>query len=162
MFGAKKSGVAAYSQVGLETGVVAASPHKLIVMLFDGALQALRNAREHMQAGDIAAKGKSVSHASSIITSGLRASLDLENGGEIAANLDALYDYMVRRLTHAHLHNDVAALDEVARLLGELREAWNAIGDNAASAPAAMPAAVVAAPPLADPLAPRSVSFVSA
>lgn len=160
MFGAKKSGVAAYSQVGLETGVHAADPHKLTVMLFDGALQALRNGREHMKAGDIAAKGKSITHASTIITSGLRASLDLEKGGEIAGNLDALYDYMVRRLTHAHVHNDLAAMDEVERLLGELREAWNAIGTNAAAVPVAAPSVV--APHVADPLAPRSVSFVSA
>jgi flagellar protein FliS len=164
MFGAKKSGVAAYSQVGLETGVHAADPHKLTVMLFDGALQALRNGREQMKAGDIAAKGKSITHASTIIASGLRASLDLDKGGDIAGNLDALYDYMVRRLTHAHAHNDVAALDEVERLLGELREAWNAIGASAAAAVPA-PASVAAAmpqPPMADPLAPRSVSFVSA
>jgi hypothetical protein len=60
MFGAKQGGVAAYAKVGLETGVLAASPHKLIVMLFDGALQALRNAREQMKAGDIPAKGKSI------------------------------------------------------------------------------------------------------
>ncbi len=161
MFGAKKGGVAAYSQVGLETGVLAADPHKLIVMLFDGALQALRNAREHMLAGDIGAKGKAISHASSIITSGLRASLDLEKGGEIAGNLDALYDYMTRRLTHSHLHNDVPALDEIARLLGELREAWNAIGSTeAAAVPAVVPA--MPQPPMNDPLAPRSVSFVSA
>jgi flagellar secretion chaperone FliS len=160
MFGAKHGGAAAYTQVGLETGVQAANPHKLIVMLFDGALQAVRGAREHMKAADIEAKGKSVSHATSIITSGLRASLDLSKGGEIASNLDALYDYMVRRLMHAHLHNDFAALDEVERLLGELREAWSAIGESAA--PAAVPASVPAAPALLDPLAPRAVSFVSA
>jgi flagellar secretion chaperone FliS len=160
MFGAKHGGAAAYSQVGMETGVQAANPHKLIVMLFDGALQAVRTAREHMKNGDIEAKGKSVSHATSIITSGLRASLDLSKGGEIASNLDALYDYMVRRLMHAHLHNDFAAMDEVDRLLGELRDAWNAIGDTAAPASAAT--AVPMAPPLADPLAPRAVSFVSA
>lgn len=168
MFGAKQGGAAAYSQVSLETGVLAADPHKLTVMLFDGALQALRNAREQMKAGDIPAKGKSINHASSIITSGLRASLDLAKGGEIAGNLDALYDYMVRRLTHAHLHNDVAALDEVERLLGELREAWNAIGATAAAVAPADAAPAPAAPsPSAlaaafDPLAPRTVSFVSA
>jgi flagellar protein FliS len=166
MFGAKQGGVAAYAKVGLETGVLAASPHKLIVMLFDGALQALRNAREQMKAGDIPAKGKSISHANSIIISGLRASLDLQKGGEIAGSLDALYDYMSRRLMLAHLHNSVDELDEVERLLVDLRESWNAIGEQQAAAPAAVPAvpAAAASPyaPAMDPLAPRSVSFVSA
>jgi flagellar secretion chaperone FliS len=164
MFGAKQGGVAAYAKIGLETGVLAASPHKLIVMLFDGALQALKNAREQMKAGDIEGKGKSISKANSIIISGLRASLDLQKGGEIAGSLDALYDYMTRRLMLAHLHNSVDGLDEVETLLTDLREAWNAIGEPvAAAAPEAVaPAAVPVAPVMVDPLAPRRTAFVSA
>jgi flagellar protein FliS len=174
MFGAKQGGAAAYSNVGLETGVLAASPHKLIVMLFDGALQSLRNARQQMKAGDIAAKGKSITQAVNIVTSGLRTSLDLNKGGEIATSLDALYDYMARRLMQAHLHNSFDALDEVEKLLLDLRESWSAIGEQQAAAAAATQAAAPAAPAPApaaaaspygaaiDPLAPRRNAFVSA
>jgi flagellar protein FliS len=127
-----KRGVNAYANVGLETGVAAASPHKLIVMLYDGALVALLSAKTNIAAGDIAAKGAAISKAITIIDNGLRASLDKTAGGEIAANLDALYDYMSRRLLHANLKNDVAILDEVHGLLSDLRGAWVAIGEKVA------------------------------
>jgi flagellar secretion chaperone FliS len=164
MFGAKIGGVAAYSKIGLETGVDAASPHKLIVMLFDGALEALRMGRVQMKAGDITGKGQSISKAATIVSSGLRASLDLQKGGEIAGSLDALYDYMARRLMMSHLHNSVDGLDEVEKLLVDLREAWNAIGEPvpAAAPVAAAPVAAPVAPVMADPLAPRRTAFVSA
>jgi flagellar protein FliS len=136
-----KRGVNAYANVGLETGIAAASPHKLIVMLYDGALVALLGAKNNMAAGNIAAKGSAISKAITIIDNGLRASLDKNAGGEIAANLDALYDYMSRRLLEANLKNDAAIVDEVHRLLSDLREAWVAIGDKAGQpAPAAAPA----------------------
>jgi flagellar protein FliS len=131
--------------VGLETGIASASPHKLIVMLYDGALVALLSARTNIAAGNIAAKGSAISKAISIIDNGLRASLDKNAGGEIAANLDALYDYMSRRLLHANLKNDVTIIDEVHGLLADLREAWVAIGAKveqpAVAAPTAMPKA---------------------
>jgi flagellar protein FliS len=138
-----KRGVNAYANVGLETGIASASPHKLIVMLYDGALVALLSAKTNIAANNIAAKGTAISKAITIIDNGLRASLDKEAGGEIAANLDALYDYMSRRLLHANLKNDVPAIEEVHRLLSDLREAWVAIGDKVeqpASAAAAAPA----------------------
>jgi flagellar protein FliS len=125
-----KRGVNAYANVGLETGIASASPHKLIVMLYDGALVALLSAKTNLAANNIAAKGTAISKAITIIDNGLRASLDKTAGGEIAANLDALYDYMSRRLLHANLKNDVPAIDEVHRLLADLREAWVAIGDK--------------------------------
>lgn len=142
MFGNTRKGVSAYANVGIETGVAAASPHKLIVMLFDGACTALRMALVHMQNGDIPAKGTAISKAMAIIENGLRASLDLKTGGEIAANLDALYDYMGRRLLQANLKNDPAMLNEVLALLTDLLGAWNAIADRPAPAqaqPAAQP-----------------------
>ena len=138
MFGTMKRGVNAYANVGLETGVASASPHKLIVMLYDGALVALLSAKTNLAANNIAAKGTAISKAITIIDNGLRASLDKEAGGEIAANLDALYDYMSRRLLHANLKNDVPAIDEVHRLLADLREAWVAIGDKVEQPAAAM------------------------
>jgi flagellar protein FliS len=141
MFGSMKSGANAYARVNVETGVLAASPHKLIVMLFEGAMVAVSAAMRQMKAGDIAGKGNSISKAIAIIDNGLRASLDHKAGGEIAANLDALYGYMAGRLLIANRDNQVALLEEVHGLLAELRGAWDAIGTpvNAASsdAPAA-------------------------
>ncbi|KQW96864.1 flagellar export chaperone FliS [Massilia sp. Root418] len=138
MFGSRQTGVNAYAKVGMETGVVAASPHKLIVMLFDGALVSISNALVNMRSGNIGEKGKAISKAIMIIDSGLRAALDKKVGGEIAEGLDALYEYMSGRLLTANLKNDPAILEEVQRLLVELRDAWNQIGDTA-RAPAAAP-----------------------
>lgn len=123
---------AAYRKVGLETQIESASPHKLVVMLFDGALVAIANAQRHMEGKAIAEKGKAISSAIDIIANGLQASLDHERGGEIAIQLDALYEYMGRRLLHANLHNDLAALKEVSSLLQELKSAWEKIADDPA------------------------------
>jgi len=152
MFGTMKRGVNAYANVGLETGVASASPHKLIIMLYDGALAALMGAKGNIATGNIAAKGTALSKAITIIDNGLRASLDKEAGGEIAANLDALYDYMSRRLLQANLHNDVAIVEEVHRLLADLREAWVAIGDKVGQQASAAAAAS----------APRAATFAGA
>jgi flagellar protein FliS len=158
MFGSSQKGANAYAKVGLETGVVASSPHKLIVMLFDGALVAVRAAAVHMKAGEIEKKGNAISKAIMIVENGLRASLDKQAGGQIAHSLDALYDYIGRRLVMANLTNDTAILDEVHALLADLKGAWEAIGDSVA------PVAVVApSRPMAyDSLSPRTASFVSA
>ena len=139
MFGSRQTGVSAYAKVGMETGVVAASPHKLIVMLFDGALVALSSALLGMRSGNIGDKGKAISKAIMIIDSGLRAALDKNAGGEIAEGLDALYEYMSARLLTANLNNDPAILEEVQRLLTELRDAWNAIADTPAATGAQSP-----------------------
>ena len=143
MFGTMKSGASAYANVGVETGVMAASPHKLIVMLFDGAVAAVGSALVHMQAGSIPEKGKAISKAIQIIENGLRASLDRKAGGQIGENLDALYEYMQHRLLLANVQNDPAILEEVQRLLNELREAWNAIGTPANSPSADAPVAAL-------------------
>jgi flagellar protein FliS len=128
MYTASRQGINAYARVGLETGVIAASPHRLILMLFEGARVALTSALVHMRSGETVAKGESLSKAISIISSGLQASLDVNAGGELAQQLNALYDYMSRRLLLANLHNKPEYVEEVARLLGELSEAWEAIG----------------------------------
>ena len=121
---------AAYEQVGLETGVASASPHKLVLMLFDGALAAIAVARGHMTQGEIPEKGMAISKAISIISSGLHQCLDYESGGELADRLGALYDYMARRLVSANAQNSTAALDEVTGLLNEIRSAWAEIADQ--------------------------------
>lgn len=132
MFPTSSDPAAAYRKVGLETQLDSASPHKLVVMLFDGALVAVGNAQRYMENKEIAEKGKSISKAIDIIANGLQASLDIESGGEIALQLEALYEYMGQRLLHANLRNDLAALKEVAALLQELKSAWEKIADDPA------------------------------
>jgi flagellar protein FliS len=155
MFGAMNSGAAAYAQVNVETGVAAASPHKLIMMLFDGAMVSITSAIRHMEAGEISAKGQAISRAISIIENGLRASLDKSAGGEVAENLDALYSYMNTRLLAANLNNRKEYLEEVHRLLKDLRDTWAAIEPKSTEAPVQQ-AVAPAAPKLYDALTPAA------
>jgi len=134
MFGTMKSGANAYARVGVETGVVAADPHQLIVMLFEGAQVALANGLQHMKNGNVAEKGKAMSSAIMIIENGLRASLDKSVGGEIAMNLDALYGYMSNRLLVANMNNQPEIIEEVQNLLGEIKTAWDQISPSAQAA----------------------------
>ena len=122
--------ISTYTKVGLESGVTAADPHRLILMLFEGALKAIGNAKSEMQRKEIAAKGKSISHAIRIIGEGLDASLNKTAGGALAQDLSALYAYMISRLFDANLKNDTVTLDEVTRMLSELKEAWSDIRPN--------------------------------
>lgn len=139
MFGSMtRNSANAYAKVGLETSITSASPHKLIAMLYDGALTALAKASHQMKSGDVAGKGNSISQAISIIDNGLRASLDQKSGGEIAQSLDALYEYMSGRLLAANLNNQPEYLDEVRNLLKELKGAWDQI-DPTAQAEAGAP-----------------------
>jgi len=149
MFGNAQRGVNAYAKVGLETGVTAATPHKLIVMLYDGAIVAILNGLAHMKSGNIQEKGKAISKAIQIIDNGLRASLDKDVGGSIALNLDALYEYMSGRLLTGNIQNDEAALEEVRGLLADLRDTWNQIGDAQAPGAAALNAGQKQTPVLA-------------
>jgi flagellar secretion chaperone FliS len=146
MFGSH-SGANAYAKVGVETGVLAASPHSLVVMLFEGAMVAVASAIQHMQSGDTESKGASISKAIMIIDSGLRASLNKDAGGGLALNLDALYEYMSRRLLIANLKNQPKILDEVYQLLKGLKSSWETIGKTpeGGEAPAAVPAPQAAA-----------------
>jgi flagellar protein FliS len=129
-----RSAVNHYNQVDTYSAVSGADPHRLVLMLMDGALGKIATARGGMERRDIAAKGEAIGQAIAIID-GLRTSLDLEAGGEIALNLDSLYDYMERRLTEANIHNDPAMLEEVAGLLNEIRAGWQAIPQEFRNAP---------------------------
>ena len=134
MFGLSQKGVNGYAKVGVETGVVAASPVKLIVMLYEGAISACHSAVASMQRKDIEQKGAMLSKAILIIESGLRLSLDRKAGGEIAQSLDALYAYMSNRLAIANVHNEPAPVQEVIKLLLDLKGAWETIDNNKATA----------------------------
>lgn len=125
----------AYANVGLETGVVAASPHQLIIMLYEGAELAVRMAIKHMNEGNIAKKSAAISKASTIILEGLQAALDTGNGGGLAQQLNTLYDYMNKRLMLAHIRNETAPLEEVLGLLRELHGAWQQITPSSQPAP---------------------------
>ena len=121
------SAVKAYSNVAIESKAHSSDPHKLILMLYQGALLSIASAKNQMMRNEIAAKGKSISQAISIINDGLKASLDLNVGGDLALNLSDLYSYMIQRLLQANMKNDTDILDEVTTLLLELRGAWESI-----------------------------------
>lgn len=124
-----------YRQAGPIAEVAVAEPHRLIQMLFEGALERIAVARGAMIHGNIAVKGDRIGKAIDIVES-LRALLDHEKGEELAARLDALYDYMSRRLFAANVRNDPEALDEVARLLREIKSGWDAIPEQLRRGPA--------------------------
>lgn len=115
-----------YQQVDTQGAVAEASPHHLVTMLMDGALDRISMAKGHMMRNEPAEKGRRIGAAISIID-GLRASLNMKEGGEMAANLASLYDYMLRQLLQANLNDRGEYLDEVASLLKEIRDAWIAI-----------------------------------
>lgn len=127
------SGIKAYNQVAVHTGVNDASPHRLIQMLLEAALEKIAKAKGFMANKKIQPKGENIGLAISIIDV-LRASLDMQAGGEISKNLEALYDYMTRRLTEANLKNDVAMLDEITNLLLPIKQAWDAIPEDVRAA----------------------------
>jgi flagellar secretion chaperone FliS len=126
-FGRPRSSASAYRQVGVETGVSTGSPHQLVAMLFDGFMDALAQARGALQQGQIEAKGRAIGRAVRIIEEGLKAGLNVTGGGELAADLHDLYDYMIVRLTQANMHNDDKALEECRSLMEPIRSAWVAI-----------------------------------
>lgn len=104
-----------------------ADPHQLISMLFDGLMERLSRAIGHVERGETAAKGECLSRAVSIVAT-LQDSLNHDVGGQMSERLEALYDYMTRRLTEANLHNDVDRIREVQELIKPIREAWTAVG----------------------------------
>lgn len=120
-------GPQAYATVGLESGVMSANPHKLITLLFDGALSALAKADIYIQQNNTIAKGKAITHAINIINNGLKLGLDIENGGELSRNLSGLYDYFVRKLIRVNRDNDRELLQQIRQLLSEIADAWKEI-----------------------------------
>lgn len=122
-----QTALSSYRNVQVESGIQDASSHRLIQMLFDGLLARIAQAKGAMQQKNIQLKGERISEAISIVL-GLKDSLNLEQGGEVAANLQALYDYVQRTLWQANLRNDQALLDECGRLIGEVSSAWRQIG----------------------------------
>jgi flagellar secretion chaperone FliS len=123
----------AYRQVGVQTGVDNASAHQLVQMLLDAFQDSVAQARGAIASGDVQAKGRAIGRAARIVEEGLKACLNLDAGGALATDLNALYAYIGVRLTHANLSNDVATLEECGRLLEPVRSAWAAIGPQVGS-----------------------------
>jgi len=117
------SSLAAYRSVAAHSGVAAADPHRLILMLMDGALDRISTARGAMERGDRGASNHVIHRAVEIVQE-LRVSLNMEAGGQLAANLADLYDYASNQLVRANIGNRPELLDEVANLLRQIRSAW--------------------------------------
>jgi len=119
---------AAYRSAGIEAEALGTSPHGLITMLFDGALLAINLAKAHMLEHKTVEKAESINKAIDIIGSGLRAALNIKEGGELANNLDLLYEYVIMQLLKANMNNEPELLDESYRLLDQLADAWKQVG----------------------------------
>ncbi|MDR3323135.1 MAG: flagellar export chaperone FliS [Zoogloeaceae bacterium] len=126
MFGSKNP-AHTYAELSRDSDVQAANPHRLIILLFEGAESAIAVAKVHAEEGNVSERGAYLSKAIDIINTGLKVSLDLQQGGELAVRLAALYDYMVSRLLWANMKNDVPTMQEVLSLLGEIHGAWKEI-----------------------------------
>lgn len=133
--------VSQYSQVNRVGGVTDADPHRLVLMLLEGALGKMATVKGLIMRGEIAKKGEVIGQAISII-GGLRSSVDLSKGGEIAANLDNLYEYIERQLIQANLNNNIEIVNEVVSLLREIKTAWDSIPVESRAKPSAGLAAV--------------------
>ena len=115
-----------YGQVKVSTGASQSNNVELIQMLFDGLIESLSTAKGHIQHNNVTEKSKAIARASRIVL-GLQGALDFEKGGELATNLNELYNYITRRLLHVNARNDLAALDEIHSLMTEIRSAWETV-----------------------------------
>ncbi|MDT8384227.1 MAG: flagellar export chaperone FliS [Gammaproteobacteria bacterium] len=125
-----KTAVNAYQSVQLDASVLGATPYELIAKLLSKAIDSTLKAKQFMIDGNISAKGEHIKIAIAIITDGLNSSLNMEEGGDLAKKLHALYEHMAVCLLKAHAENNVALLDEVVSLLTEIKSGWDGIGDQ--------------------------------
>jgi flagellar protein FliS len=158
-FGAK-----AYVNLGVQTDVLNADPHRLVLILFDGALYAIQRAKGFLASGSIAQKCQALSQACEIVDNGLRVSVDPSHDRQFATRLISLYNYVTMRLLQANLRNDPKALDEAAQILSGLRGAWVQIAPSKPGAPvgATSVTAQPTAPPAAEPASSRARRIQSA
>jgi flagellar protein FliS len=129
MYAQHTRGATAYRQ----TGVQSSSPLQLVVLLYDGALRHLVAARTALHGNDLVARRDAFSKTLAILTE-LQSTLNLEEGGAVAASLDGLYTYIMGRLVDARVRKDTAAIDEVEKLLRSLRDAWAQIAGGTVAA----------------------------
>ncbi len=124
------TGASAYSKLSTTTGVENADPHRLIQMLIDGAIEKINRAKLFMSNNKTAEKGQHISWAISII-GGLRGSLNMDQGGELSQNLDSLYEYCSVTLVEANVENSLTKLDDVLRVMQQVKEGWDGIREQA-------------------------------
>lgn len=127
-------GLQAYNQISNEVPVEEADAHKLIQLLMSGALERLGKALAAIKVNNIEVRSEMIGNSIAIFI-GLHDSLDFEKGGEIAQNLSGLYNYMIRRCTEANIENNAAYVEEVMKLLAEIKSAWDAIREQAQARP---------------------------
>ena len=143
----RQSKLAAYNSVAVHGGVASSDPHGMVMMLLDAATERMATAIRCIEHKETVRKSKLL-HSCVAIVAELRGSLNLTQGGTLAANLDGLYEYMIRQLIAANLNSDASKVSEVLGLLGEIRSAWMAIGPSVRGA--------------ADSAAPRTVPHSAA
>jgi len=148
----------AYRHVNLQTRAANHDQYELVNLMFDAVLECVAKARGAIEQGAVAEKVEQISKAIRIVHEGLRTSLDMEHGGELAANLGNLYEYCVVRLTQANANNDAMALAEVADLIRPIADAWKQMREQPPVAPSALPTAAAAATP-GDPTPPTKTAF---
>ena len=124
---AQSNPMSQYAQINVQTAIEDASPHRIVQMLLEGALERIAKAKGYMANDKVAEKGEAISKAITIVN-GLRSSLDMNAGGEVANNLDALYEYIENTLLAANMSNDIEKLNEVGNLLLQVKSSWDAIG----------------------------------
>ncbi|MCL1125460.1 flagellar export chaperone FliS [Shewanella surugensis] len=121
-----RSSLQSYRKVSVDSGISVASPHRIIQMLFSGALERLAQAKCAIEQDDTVKKGEAIGKAISIVA-GLNGSLHMETEGDVANNLNALYDFMLQQMSYANVNNDVKAVDDVMDILRVIKEGWDAI-----------------------------------
>ncbi|MCU0932177.1 MAG: flagellar export chaperone FliS [Serpentinimonas sp.] len=148
----------AYASIGIQTRGAERDQYELALLMFEAVIENTAAARGAIEDGQTAAKAQFLHKAVRILQDGLRTSLDLENGGELANNLASLYDYCVLRLTQANAENDAAATAEVIDLIRPIADAWKQMREQPPVAPSALPTAAAAATP-GDPTPPTKTAF---
>lgn len=128
--GSRKQSAQTYATIGLQTEVLSASPEHLITLLYNGARAAIMQARLHLEQGNIAQRGMAISKAIDIVDSGLKASVSVEQGGELAQNLITTYEIIIHNLLHANMQADDKKLQLAEQLLAELSQAWTTSVDT--------------------------------
>ncbi|CAM4227715.1 flagellar export chaperone FliS [Vibrio astriarenae] len=116
----------AYKKVSVDSQLSAASPHKIVQMLMAGAVERLIQGKAAMLQGNVSVKGERFGKALDIIIS-LRSCLSMNDGGDIAQNLDQLYDFMINQISSANISNDPQPIDDVVEILREIKSAWDQI-----------------------------------
>lgn len=126
-FGRKALG--SYNSVASEAEAGYASQHRLVQMLMEGVITRVATAKGQIERKELQEKSATISSAMAIINA-LKTSLDMQAGGEIAANLDDLYGYMYNRLIDANTQNEPEALTEVSSLMGQIKSGWDAMPED--------------------------------